>query len=397
MKKTCFVAMPFGMGAEYGGKRRESDFIFNEIIKPAVEAAFARFNQQREAQGRYEPQVLRELDEGSPGDITISIIEHIAKSYITIVDLTGRNPNVFFELGVRHALRRNGTILIVQDKEQLPFDIRNFRIVEYDPLFDGINRSRVSLEKAILRTLEILEEPSASITDSLVFQALADLQVSGPGFFEGVSASEGVTWDEYWNRAMQINNILSQLLAAGLYEPHIIMRISNGGLFIADTILRLVYASRIPLICLWAYRSMENYFDNAVNNAIVTRENLEEIIRIKRNDRKEHEARLLIMDDVVGTQRTFRQLISYLQGRLGEFCHELDLRFVFLFCTRTDVQEDLRPFLLSSYPKSRAFFHRYELNPITHKSALPYWKNIHSGEVWKKLHADENINPAESL
>lgn len=165
MKKTCFVAMPFGMGAEYGGKRRESDFIFNEIIKPAVEAAFARFNQQREAQGRYEPQVLRELDEGSPGDITISIIEHIAKSYITIVDLTGRNPNVFFELGVRHALRRNGTILIVQDKEQLPFDIRNFRIVEYDPLFDGINRSRVSLEKAILRTLEILEEPSASITD----------------------------------------------------------------------------------------------------------------------------------------------------------------------------------------------------------------------------------------
>jgi hypothetical protein len=393
MKKMCFVAMPFGTGEEYASKKRESDFIFNDIIKPAVESAFAKFNQQKDMRNKYEPQIIRELEEGSPGDITISIIEHVAKSYITIVDLTGRNPNVFFELGVRHALRRNGTILIVQDKEQLPFDIRNFRIVEYDPLFDGINRSKASLEKAVLRTLEILEEPSTSMTDSLVFQALSDLQVSGPGFFEGILTSEGITWEEYWNRAMQVNNILNQLLAAGWYEPDIIMGISNGGLFIADTILRLVYASRVPIVCLWAYRSAETYFDNAVNNAIITKENLEEIVKAKRNNnRKDHKIRLLIMDDVVGTQRTFRQLISYLQTRLGEFYYQFDIRFVFLFCTRPEVQDDLGSYLLSNHPDIKTFFHKFELNPITNKSALPYWKNIHSGEVWKKLYADENIS-----
>jgi hypoxanthine phosphoribosyltransferase len=392
MKKMCFVAMPFGTGEEYAGKNRESDFIFYDIIKPAVESAFAKFNQKKDVRHEYEPEVIRELEEGSPGDITISIIEHIAKSHITIVDLTGRNPNVFFELGVRHALRRNGTILIVQDKEQLPFDIRNFRIVEYDPRFDGINRSKVSLEKAVLRTLEILEEPSTSMTDSLVFQALADLQVSGPGFFEGVTASEGVSWEEYWSRAMQVNNILNQLLAAGWYEPDIIMGISNGGLFISDTVLRLVYASRVPIVCLWAYRLMENYFDNAVNNAIITKENLEEITKAKRNNRKDHKIRLLIMDDVVGTQRTFKQLISYLQSRLGEFYHQFDIRFVFLFCTQPEVQTDLESYLLSNHPDIKTSFHKFELNPITNKSALPYWKNIHSGEVWKKSLADENKN-----
>lgn len=99
MKKTCFVAMPFGTGEEYAGRKRESDFIFYDMIKPAVESAFAKFNQKKDIRHEYEPEVIRELEEGSPGDITISIIEHIAKSYITIVDLTGRNPNVFFELG----------------------------------------------------------------------------------------------------------------------------------------------------------------------------------------------------------------------------------------------------------------------------------------------------------
>lgn len=391
MKKICFVAMPFGIGDEYAGKERESDFIFFDIIKPAIESAFAKFNQQKEIQHKYEPQVVRELEEGSPGDITISIIEHIAKSYITIVDLTGRNPNVFFELGVRHALRRNGTILIVQDKEQLPFDIRNFRIVEYNPLFDGINKSKVSLEKAVFRTLEILEESATSMTDSLVFQALPNLQVSGPGFFEGILSSEGVTWEEYWNRAMQVNNILNQARAAGWYEPNIIVGISNGGLFIADTILRLVYASQVPIVCLWAYRSMENYFDNVVNNAIITKENLEEILKVKRDSSKEKKIHLLIMDDVVGTQRTFRQLLAYFQTRLGDFYNQLDIRFVFLFCAQAEVQKDLEPYLLSNHPDIKKFCHKFELNPITNKSALPYWKNIHSGEVWKKLYSEENI------
>jgi hypothetical protein len=53
---------------------------------------------------------------------------------------------------------------------------------------------------------------------------------------------------------------------------------------------------------------------------------------------------------------------------------------------------DLEAYLLSNHPDIKTSFHKFELNPITNKSALPDWKNIHSGEVWKKSLADENKN-----
>jgi hypothetical protein len=65
---------------------------------------------------------------------------------------------------------------------------------------------------------------------------------------------------------------------------------------------------------------------------------------------------------------------------------------VFLFCTQPEVQTDLEDYWLSNHPDIKTTFHKFELNPITNKSALPYWKNIHSGEVWKKSLADENKN-----
>lgn len=109
MKRTCFTVMPFGEGDEYAGRQEESSFVYNDIIRPAATEAVTKFKTQYGDRVEYEVEVLRELEDVSSGAITASIVRHIAESHITIVDLTGRNPNVFLELGMRFALRRNGT------------------------------------------------------------------------------------------------------------------------------------------------------------------------------------------------------------------------------------------------------------------------------------------------
>jgi len=56
-------------------------------------------------------------------NILKDIIQSIHNSDLVIADLSGLNPNVFYELGLAHALRKN-VILLTQDIEQLPFDLR---------------------------------------------------------------------------------------------------------------------------------------------------------------------------------------------------------------------------------------------------------------------------------
>lgn len=120
MTRLCFVMMPFGTGSEYSKGKRESTFVFDQIIKPAVVAAVSEtLGPDHEA----EVEVIREVDDTTPGDITLGIVRHLARADICIVDLTGRNPNVFFELGVRYSLSRTGTILMVQDVSEMPFNV----------------------------------------------------------------------------------------------------------------------------------------------------------------------------------------------------------------------------------------------------------------------------------
>src|SRR5204863_9631873 len=101
--KRCFVIMPSGNHGEYADGPRESDFIFKSIIVPAVMDAFEN-----------DVEVVREADANSPGAIDRRIVEHTASADIAIVDITGQNPNVFFELGMRYVLRKSTTILLRQ-------------------------------------------------------------------------------------------------------------------------------------------------------------------------------------------------------------------------------------------------------------------------------------------
>lgn len=89
-KKICFVISPIG---EEGSETRErSDKVLKYIICDSVE------------QLGYE--VVRADKISEPGIITTQIIEHIIDSDLVIADLTDKNPNVFYELALRHAIRK---------------------------------------------------------------------------------------------------------------------------------------------------------------------------------------------------------------------------------------------------------------------------------------------------
>ncbi len=103
----CFILMPFSPSF---------DRLYKEKIKPTVEACGFR--------------CLRADDFFTPTPILEDIWIHIFKSRIIVADVTGRNPNVFYEMGIAHTLGKP-VIIITQDKSDIPFDIAQFRYFVY--------------------------------------------------------------------------------------------------------------------------------------------------------------------------------------------------------------------------------------------------------------------------
>jgi hypothetical protein len=61
-----------------------------------------------------------------------SVLDQIARAEVIVADITDRKPNVFYEIGVAHAVKPFETVIIItQSMEDLPFDIKDFRIIHY--------------------------------------------------------------------------------------------------------------------------------------------------------------------------------------------------------------------------------------------------------------------------
>ena len=68
---------------------------------------------------------------GKPGMITAQIIEHVLKAKLVIADLSYHNPNVFYELCLRH-VSRLPTVQIIRRSDRIPFDLDQFRTIKID-------------------------------------------------------------------------------------------------------------------------------------------------------------------------------------------------------------------------------------------------------------------------
>lgn len=131
--KKCFVISPIGEeGTEI---RKNADDAMHYVIEPACEAK------------GYE--VIRADKISDAGMITQSIIEHILKDDIAIIDITGRNANVFYELAIRHSHGLPAIQITRDDLSSIPFDVHNVRTIQYDLTVSGADVARQAIEKAI--------------------------------------------------------------------------------------------------------------------------------------------------------------------------------------------------------------------------------------------------------
>jgi hypothetical protein len=114
-KQTCFVISPIGDADSETRKR--SDKVLKHIITPSVESM------------GYSPVRADKISE--PGIITTQIIQNIVETPLVIADLTERNPNVFYELALRHATKKP-LIQMIKKGEAIPFDVAATRIIHFD-------------------------------------------------------------------------------------------------------------------------------------------------------------------------------------------------------------------------------------------------------------------------
>jgi len=140
-KKKCFVISPIG---EEGSEMRErSDKVLEHIIKPPVEEC------------GYE--CIRADEISEPGIITSQIIQHLIGDDLVVADLTGRNPNVYYELAVRHVVRKP-IVQVIQAGESIPFDVAGTRTIHVDHRdLDSVADCKLELVKQI-RSVE--KDPS---------------------------------------------------------------------------------------------------------------------------------------------------------------------------------------------------------------------------------------------
>ncbi|MBI2183677.1 MAG: hypothetical protein HYU39_01830 [Thaumarchaeota archaeon] len=103
-----------------------------------------------------------------PGIITSQIIDHILNDDLVIADLADRNPNVFYELAIRHAVRKP-VIHIIKGDEEIPFDVAGMRTIKVDlGNLDSVENAKTELGKQI-RTItgnpESLTTPISQTVD----------------------------------------------------------------------------------------------------------------------------------------------------------------------------------------------------------------------------------------
>lgn len=109
----CFFISPIGTEGTF--ERARSDQVMNHIVTPAAEALGLT--------------VVRADQISEPGHITMQVVEHCLHAKAAVADLTGSNPNVFYELGIRHTAEL--PVVQISSPGTIPFDLAQVRTIYY--------------------------------------------------------------------------------------------------------------------------------------------------------------------------------------------------------------------------------------------------------------------------
>src|SRR5436190_7401317 len=160
--RRAFVIMPFGRKKLPDGTEVDCDDIYERLLAPAIkDADLAPHRADADRRG---------------GSIHSDMFQELLLSEFVVADLTMDNPNVWYEIGVRHALRIGNTVMTYAAREKMPFDIAGQRMHRYSlkngALDDGkLVAERAGLTAAIRETLGAWRERRISP----VYQQLPNL------------------------------------------------------------------------------------------------------------------------------------------------------------------------------------------------------------------------------
>lgn len=115
LSKTCFIVSPIGSNDSV--ERKHADLVLTALIEPALADLGLT--------------AVRADQIGNPGLITAQVIDHVARAALVIADLSFANPNVYYEVALRQAVRKP-MVQITRSSDPLPFDVGQFRTYVID-------------------------------------------------------------------------------------------------------------------------------------------------------------------------------------------------------------------------------------------------------------------------
>src|SRR6266851_1020085 len=161
--RRAFVIMPFGKKKLPDGTEVDCDDVYKRLLAPAITAAGLEAH-RADADRR-------------GGSIHLDMFQDLLLSEFVVADLTMDNPNVWYEIGVRHALRAGGTVMTYSARDRLPFDIAGQRMRRYTLKEGKLDPDRIKDEcKALKEAIETTLGAWRGRRASPVYQMIPSLQ-----------------------------------------------------------------------------------------------------------------------------------------------------------------------------------------------------------------------------
>jgi hypothetical protein len=167
-QQYAFVIMQ--IGAKGTPDRKRADDMYNFVISPIL------------LEANLEP-YRSDLDP-TPGQVNTQMLRRLVEAQIVIADLTGRNPNVFYEFGIVHAFARP-VIALVDSASSLPFDAHDERVIELGEHAEVLGAGQAEEAKAALReALKVVLAPdyipASPLTELAALRSLDQLAPKNP-------------------------------------------------------------------------------------------------------------------------------------------------------------------------------------------------------------------------
>ncbi len=206
-RPLCFVLMPFGRKPDAAGRTVDFDRVYKDLIAPAI------------AHADMEP--LRADEEMTGGIIHKPMFERLILCEYAVADLTTANANVFYELGLRHAVRKWSTVLMfAEGGSQLPFDVAPLRALPYKLTSAG---APDDVDASVAALAGRLHEARQAHADSPVYQLV-----------DGFPDIQRLKTDVFRERVRYSQQVKDQLAAARTQGVEAVRAVEQSLRTIAD-------------------------------------------------------------------------------------------------------------------------------------------------------------------